>query len=233
MKHIKNFLLYKLFPVCSILLISLFILSLSISIPIYFRQFYYVHIDMLELSEKSGFTENEIRESYNEVLDYLTLPDREFSVGVMRYSDDGKAHFEDCKKLFSLNTSVLLLSATLILLIYIILKMKGLSVPYIKKYPTYFYSGILTLILPAVIGVLFGVNFDFAFTLFHKVLFPGKSNWIFSASKDEIIKVLPEAFFMNCIILVCINILILSAILIISGIYNSKKAKQSNMHPER
>ena len=84
----------------------LFILSFSISLPIYFRPFYYAHIGALNLAETSGFTAAEIKEAYNAVLDYLTLPGREFSAGVLAFSPDGAAHFADCKVLFNLNAGV-------------------------------------------------------------------------------------------------------------------------------
>ena len=47
--------------------------------------------------------------------------------------------------------------------------------------------------LIAVAGVLIG--FEQFFTLFHEVLFPGDSTWLFNPATDPIIWVLPETFF--------------------------------------
>ena len=53
--------------------------------------------------------------------------------------------------------------------------------------------------LIAVAGVLIG--FEQFFTLFHEVLFPGDSTWLFNPATDPIIWVLPETFFLHCFIL--------------------------------
>ena len=37
-------------------------------------------------------------------------------------------------------------------------------------------------------------DFNSMFTVFHQVFFPGKTNWVFDARLDEIILILPEAF---------------------------------------
>ena len=78
-------------------------ITFSIGLPIYIRPFYYLQIDLLDLPEKTGVSKTDIITSYDEVLDYLTLPNKEFGTGVFKYSESGKSHFEDCKKLFDLN----------------------------------------------------------------------------------------------------------------------------------
>ena len=60
----------------------------------------------------------------------------------------------------------------------------------------------LAAILPiviAVVGLLIG--FDQFFTLFHEMLFPGDSSWLFNPATDPIIWVLPEEYFMHCFII--------------------------------
>ena len=93
----------------------LFTVSFSIGLPIHIRGFYFSQIDDLELEKASGATEDEIREAYNELLDYLVYPNAEFSTGVFEYSEEGKSHFEDCKDLFMLNFAVLIISAAFLL----------------------------------------------------------------------------------------------------------------------
>ena len=79
------------------LCVFFFLLTAAIGLPIYIRPFYYAHIEAFDLARVSGYSEAEIREAYDEVLDYLTLPGKEFSTGVLPHSAEGKAHFEDCK----------------------------------------------------------------------------------------------------------------------------------------
>ncbi|MGV3060984.1 TIGR01906 family membrane protein, partial [Streptococcus hyovaginalis] len=49
------------------------------------------------------------------------------------------------------------------------------------------------------LGLAMGFN-EF-FTLFHQLLFPGDSPWLFNPYTDPIIWVLPETFFMHCFLL--------------------------------
>ena len=57
---------------------ALFIISLSLSLVILFRPFYYFHINYLNL-EQYGYTYNEIKKSYDDVMDYLVL-NKEFKI---------------------------------------------------------------------------------------------------------------------------------------------------------
>lgn len=202
-----------------------FIITFSIALPIYIRPFYYAHISALDLSEKSGYTENEIKTAYNEVLDYLTLPDKEFSSGVMEYSEDGAAHFADCKKLFNLNAIALALSGTC-LIVLLFLRKKGFISPFmLGKRSAAFYSAVCAIALPIVIGGLAALDFNRAFTVFHKLFFPGKTNWIFDPYTDRIINVLPQEFFMNCAILIGVSILAFSSVLLLTEKRRIKKEK--------
>ena len=45
------------------------IFTFSISLPIIIRGFYFAHINPLNLPKESGFSETEIKDAYNEVLD--------------------------------------------------------------------------------------------------------------------------------------------------------------------
>lgn len=207
-----------------VVLLFLFILSFSIALPIYLRPFYYWQINALSLTD-TGFTAEEIKTAYNAVLDYLTLPCREFSCGIMEYSAEGAAHFADCKTLFNLNLTVLLISGFSVFLLTLLQKTGKISKLLIHGRSASFYSGVLAIIFPLIIGGFAAIDFEFAFTVFHLIFFPGKTNWGFNPELDEIINVLPEQFFMNCATLIGVSILILSAICIVLGIKERKNEK--------
>ncbi len=86
----------------ALLCVALVLLTLcvSIALPIYVRPFYYLQIEELNLPEATGYSKEEIKTAYDEVLDYLTLPNRPFGTGVFSHSAEGAAHFADCKGLF-------------------------------------------------------------------------------------------------------------------------------------
>ncbi len=199
--------------ISAILAVSLFlfILSFSISLPIYVRPFYYAHIDAMDLPSQSGFTESEIKQAYDDVLDYLTLPDKEFKTGVMKHSAEGAAHFADCKVLFDLNAEILLMSSLCLLVLFVLRKKQSIT----TYHSVPFYTSLTAIILPLVIGGLAALNFDRAFVIFHKIFFPGKDNWLFDPVTDEIIQVLPQQFFLNCGILIAVSIVTLSVTTII------------------
>ena len=215
----KQKLISLLFSIAALLLI----ITISIGLPIYFRPFYYAHISAMNLEYESGYSKAEIIDAYNEVLDYLTLPGREFGAGVMAYSESGKDHFVDCKALFDLNATVLLISAATVITILILKKRKKLELCELGTYHPLFYSGLGAILIPSCLGLLIATDFSRAFTVFHKIFFPGKDNWTFDPWTDEIINVLPEEFFRNCAILIGVGIITLGSVAMIFAVVQRRK----------
>lgn len=215
----------KAITIIYICLVSVLILTVCISVPIYFRPFYYAQIKPLKLEFLTGFSYEQIKNAYDSVLTYLTVPFTEFSVGDLAYSESGKAHFVDCKFLFMLNFWGLTVSLASVIAIKILNKKGVVKLVDFYGYKPYFYSAILALLIPLILGSIAVIDFNVAFTLFHAILFPGKSNWIFSSSKDPIILILPEEFFMSCGILIAVLILAICGCLITLSIIKKRKAK--------
>ena len=180
--------------------VFLFLLTASIGLPIYIRPFYYAHIGAFDLEARSGYSEEQIRQAYDEVLDYLTLPGKEFGTGELPHSADGEAHFEDCKVLFDLNASILLISGAILAMLFVMRRRWGAY--RLGKHSAYLWAAVLSLAAPIVIGALAAMDFDRAFVIFHSIFFPGKTNWVFDWFADPIIRVLPQEFFRNCAILI-------------------------------
>lgn len=209
--------------------LCLLIITFSIGLPIYFRPFYYLQINALQIPEKTGYSYETVKGAYDEVLDYLTLPNKEFGAGDLTYSQSGKSHFEDCKVLFDLNITVLLVSLLTVVVILVLKKRGVFSLSKQKGYNLWFKSGASVLTVFAVVGVLASLNFDVAFTVFHKLFFPDKENWVFDSRYDPVIEILPQQFFMNCAILILSFICILSVACIIYGIADKKKKEKQGV----
>ena len=186
------------------------ILTASIGLPIYIRPFYYAHIEALDLPGVSGFTADQIRQAYDAVLDYLTLPGREFGTGVMACSDSAADHFTDCRVLFDLNAGVLLASLAVILVLLLLRRTGRVNSLKLGSRSGAFWGALMAVGLPLVIGALAALDFDRAFVVFHSIFFPGKDNWLFDWNADQIIRVLPQQFFMNCAILIGAGVLVFS-----------------------
>ncbi len=220
---------HKLLTILLCASVILMCITGSIGLPIYIRGFYYCQIDGYGLPEKTGYDKETIKEAYDQVLDYLTLPNREFGTGVFSYSEEGKSHFVDCKKLFDLNAIVLMGSVVVTLTLYILGKFGRFlpGRPFGRHFTLTCGAGMLGIF--GLIGGLAALNFDKAFVVFHQLFFPGKENWIFNPRKDEIIRILPQDFFMACGILIVGSIVVLALGLILYGVLEkNRKAKTTS-----
>lgn len=208
--------------------VFLFIITFSIGLPIYCRFFYYMQIEPLGLPESTGYDFAQIKEAYDQVLNFLTMPNKEFSSGVFKFSAEGASHFEDCKALFTLNVVVLIVSTIIIVAILVLNKFKIICLKKPFGFSAAFYSAISIFAIGAILAILIAIDFDSAFVVFHHLFFPGKDNWTFSPYVDEIITALPQEFFMNCAILIGASIVLISAIIIIFEVVKRAKLKQNS-----
>lgn len=207
-----------------ILIVSLFILMLTISIglPIYFRPFYYLHINGMDMVTKTGWSFDVIKDAYDDVLDFLVL-NKPFGTGELKYSEEGKSHFEDCKVLFDLNFWCLIGSLIVSSLIIILDRLKKIEIKKYFKFHPAFYSSIIAILIPVVVGILASIDFDRAFEVFHTIFFPGKDNWLFNPRTDQIILVMPQEFFRNCAILIGSSLLVITVTTIIVNVLKRRK----------
>ena len=198
---------------------SLFIISFSFAFIILFRPFYYYQIKSLDLEKETGYTYNEIKEAYDNVLDYLVL-NKPFKTGKFKYSEEGKSHFKDCKILFIIDFIILGIST-----IILIIKKIFFNKEKIFNHSIEFISSISILILIVfLLLIVLIIGFDKSFSLFHNIFFLGKSNWLLDPDYDEIINILPIEYFMNCCIFILSEIGIISLFIIIKElVFNNKK----------
>ena len=191
----------KLLTVLLAAALALLLLTAAIAVPILCRPFYYAHIGPLHIVEDTGFTEEQIKTAFNEMLDYCLGAD-EFSTGDLRWSQSGKDHFTDVRALFLLDLRLLAVSAAaLILLLAVGKAAKVRAAPLLGRGPS-FWAGAGLGGAFLLIGGLAALDFDRAFVVFHSLFFPGKTNWLFDPATDQIILILPEEFFRNCAILI-------------------------------
>lgn len=213
----------RFIQVVNIISIAILILSLSIAIPIYFRPFYYWQIKPLNIEKASKLSYEQIRYSYDCIMNYLTLFQK-FSVGGLRYSENGKAHFHDVRILFIVNFVMIFVSLTIVILIFVLRKKKGYKKE--GKFSDAFYSAI-SLLTIFVFLVFFAVfDFDTLFKVFHKIFFPGKANWLFNPDYDQIIEILPEKFFFNSMIFISSILIVTIFVIITINLVNLKKHKK-------
>lgn len=196
------------------IVLALFAVSGSIAVPIICRPFYYVHIKVLDLPEQTGWCAEEIKNAYDEVMDYL-LRDAPFGTGTLLWSESGQSHFADVRELFRLDLQMFLASG--IALAALLLFARRIRPHRFAGQGPSFWAGAGMLLVVAVVGVLGALDFDRAFTVFHSIFFPGKTNWLFDPNTDQIIQILPEVYFRNCAILALGLLLACAALYLLLG----------------
>ena len=175
----------------------LFLLSLSILLTIYLAWIFYpLEIQWLNLTDRVYLKTETIQYNFHILMNYLTNPFYQvLQMPDFRSSEAGLHHFAVVKNLFHLVQLLALL--TLPIFYYFVKRV-------IKKgFLSLFSKALLALVsLPLLIGlggVLIG--FDQFFTLFHQILFVGDDTWLFDPSKDPVILILPETFFLHAFLL--------------------------------
>lgn len=173
------------------------IISIAVIITVNSRWLYYMDIDKLNIPQTSGISETEIIENYNYLIDYNTkFRVGEFSLPTLPSSNEGKIHFEEVRNIFL--AVHFIAAAGIVLIIYSIYEAFKR-----KRYKMLGDTLIMTVIIPAVTGIMMAVSFEKTFVLFHKIMFRN-DYWIFDPSKDPIINMLPETFFLHAAALIII-----------------------------
>lgn len=189
----------------------LFLLSFAVSLPILNRWFYFIQIGPLRLEQATGHTYDEIKEAYNEIMDYLLLPRREFGAGVFEFSESGAAHFADCKPLFVLDVALAGTCGAVTAVIAALHFAKVVQIGRLAGLSAAFWTALAAIAVPLVLACLIIPDFGRAFEIFHAVLFPGKDNWIFDSATDPIIDALPQQFWINCAVFIGAGLAVMCA----------------------
>lgn len=218
----------RILAILTALLTALLILSASIAAPIVVRPFYDWQVRVLHIDEATGYSPETIHEAYHEMLDFC-MYGTPFGTGSLRWSDAGRSHFADVAKLFRLDFAVCLLSAAGLLLCLLLSRLRRLRPRRLLGRGPGFWAGAGLSGCFLIVGALAALDFDRAFVVFHAIFFPGKENWLFDPQVDEIITILPQAFFQNCAICIAALLLLSCAVLIAADLCRNRHTKP----PER
>ncbi|HEM2826184.1 TIGR01906 family membrane protein [Streptococcus suis] len=175
----------------------LFVLSAAVLGTIYLAWLVYpLEISFLGLEKVVYMKAADISYNFNILMNYLTNPFASvLDMPNFSSSEDGLKHFADVKHLFHLTQGIFILTLPAFVLFVKNILLKGYG-DLVKK--VIFWT-MLTPMIIGLLGVL--VGFDQFFVLFHTVLFPGDSTWLFDPAKDPVIYILPQEFFLHCFVL--------------------------------
>lgn len=216
----------RLVSVAAALLTALVVLSGAIAVPLLCRPFYYAHIGPLRLEESTGLTGEEIRQAFDQVMDYCLGLRADFAAGILPFSASGASHFADVRELFLLDLWVLGLSLLGLVVLFVLCRKKRLRPSLLLGHgPGFWAAGGLGAFFLAV-GAFAATDFNRAFVVFHHLFFPGKDNWLFNWWEDPVILILPETFFRNCAILILGMLLLWCAMLIFADLWAGRRRKR-------
>ena len=181
----------------------LFIISFSVVFVAFFKPLYYFDIHHLKLVENTHYTYQQIKENYQILIHYQSI----FYQGKLVFKDfimskGGRIHFEEVKRIFEMIQIVCMFTfCTTTYLVYQQIKR--------KEYRFFKLTAIIIVVVPTVLAFLALIDFDRLFVMFHQLVF-SNNYWIFNPRIDPIINILPESFFMHCLLFI-ISIVLISA----------------------
>lgn len=179
----------------------------SVKLVINFKPLYYYDIINLNIEKTSGLSTSIIKLNYDYLISYLHKSNaKSFSLPTLASTYNAEFHFYEVHNLISR------LSFTFYLLIPILTA--GIVFMMHKRLFLFLrICGTALIILPFVIFPIISINFDRFFTLFHKLIFHN-NYWLFDPKADPVILILPEEFFMHCLILIIVLSFLIGIILL-------------------
>lgn len=183
--------------------LAIFIITGSVILGLKCKSLYYYDVEKLNISAMSGFSDDEIKLNYDYLIDYnLNKNVGEFHLPTIKYSQQGKIHFEEVRNIFQVVKKVFYISG-IISVLGVILSIKNKNIKFLNT------TSIMTILLPIITSIPLTINFNYFFIKFHEAVF-SNDYWIFDPVIDPVINMLPQDIFFH------IGILILSIVLTIS-----------------
>ena len=210
---------------------ALLVLTASIAAPLLCRPFYYAHIEALDLDGYTGLSVAQIKQAFDQVMDYCLGLRSDFAAGVLPFSQSGASHFADVRVLFLLDLWVAAISLAALVVLFVIGRKRKLTPAPLLGHGPGFWAAIGLGGLFLIVGGLAATNFDRAFVVFHSLFFPGKTNWLFDWRTDPIILLLPETFFRNCAILILALLLFWCVVLIAADLLAQRRRRKRTPPP--
>lgn len=196
----------KLFNIFISFSLAIFIITGSVILGLRCKNIYYNDISNLNISDMSGFTDEEIMLNYDYLIDYnLNNSVEEFNLPTIKYSKEGKIHFEEVRNIFQFIKRVCLISF-LISLVGVIISIKNKNIKFLNT------TSIMTIGLIIITAIPLLINFNYFFIKFHEIVF-SNDYWIFDPDKDPVINMLPEEVFFHIGLFILVLILLGSILL--------------------
>ena len=181
----------------------LFFISFSVVLVLNFRPLYYHDIEALDIVESSGISEEDIRTNYDTLISYNSIfGQKELDFPTLAMSESGKIHFEEVKNIFVF-VQWLCIATLFAGAAGLFFKLRKKDAGCLKL------AGVLTPLVPAVLGGLIALNWENFFVAFHHIFFRN-DYWLFNPATDPVITILPDTFFLHCAIAILVLVILFS-----------------------
>lgn len=171
------------------------------------------------LSSSIGTSSDNLINNTQNLLNYLNKKEQ---LNTDWFSEKDILHMVDVQNLYTFSHNIMIYCFITFILstIIIILILRGKSLLYITK----IFNKVLLLFIVLIGGLstIIAYNFNSFWIKFHTTLF-SNDLWLLSPSESNLIKMVPEDFFVNLIVKIIIYILILFILLFTSNIVIRKK----------
>jgi len=175
--------------------IAICIICASVTLTLNCGALYDADIRNYGLEESTGMTYDEIRAEYDAMIRYNNIggPDRlEFPTFAM--SETGRIHFEQVRVVFQAIEYALIVTAVVSVL--------GIILSFRRRLHLYkLFTFVFAVGIPGAVGLAAAADWNAFFTNFHSIVF-GNTYWIFDETTDPVITILPDGYFLHCLIMI-------------------------------
>lgn len=198
----------------------LFLISGAVLLTLSCKGLYKSDMKRYDLAGESGYSEEEILENYDELISYNLSPfHKMLKFPTFPMSEEARIHFKEVKSIFQ--SFLWMTGISSILLVWIFFRSyKKQDWKFLK------YTGICSIAIPLLLGILIERNWEKVFVSFHELIFQN-DYWLFDPVTDPIILVLPDEYFMHCAMMI-IAIVFIGAVLSLVSWNILKKSSLKN-----
>ncbi len=203
-------------------ILTVFLISAAIVIAVFEPFIFRIDLDLYNLGAQVGLARDAVLENYQSLIKYqsllhsgpLVMPD-------FVMSQSGRIHFEEVKNIF-VAIQLTALATGLASLIGVALALRK------REYRFLNLSSYLVVVIPSLIGIVAIGDFDRTFLFFHQLVF-NNDYWIFDASTDPVIGILPEHFFYHKLILIIVLVFLFAGIMKLAYLRFKSKIIKDNV----
>ena len=220
----KRKLLIWVVAILLIIHIPLFLYLINFMLTAFNENYYKSEFQRYGIYDK--FPNEDVGKINNDLLSYLKSDRTQNLVNIDFFNEREKEHLLDVKNL--IQWFILFFYIVVFDIIILIMILACLTKKKIKKHiPTILiWGGALNFIGASLFYLLMKFNFDWVFTMFHKIFFK-QGSWIFDTN---IIELYPSGFFYDIALKIVLNALIMAFIVIIIGLYLYKFIKNKKLY---